>query len=195
MTRRGFTLIEVLAAIALLLVLSGSLVSFGRALADRSAWTQRTAQDVRACTVVFDQIGSALRTCEVGGGSLGPGVQGDAGSLTVLCRTEPGEGADLARLRLRYEGGSVRFAFGPADGDGSDEVLTDRVEAVRVRYHDGRGWQGSFDSVEADRLPLAVEVSIWLGRRAATDAEGPTRAPDRRRVFAVPGAATDGGRP
>lgn len=194
MSRRGFTLIEVLAAIALLLVLSGSLVSFGAALADRSAWTQRTAEDVRACTVMFDQIASALRTCEVGGGSAGPGVQGDAASLTVLCRTEPGEGADLARLRLRYEDGSVLFAFGPAGGEATEEVLTERVEAVRVRYHDGRGWQESFDSGEDDRLPLAVEVSIWLGRPAADDAETPTRAPDRRRVFAVPDAATDGGR-
>lgn len=36
------------------------------------------------------------------------------------------------------------------------------IERVRFRYFDGSTWQESFDSLSANRLPVAVEVSLWL---------------------------------
>ncbi len=36
------------------------------------------------------------------------------------------------------------------------------VFLVRFRYHDGSGWRDSFDSLAADRLPVAVEVAVWF---------------------------------
>jgi len=202
MTRRAFTLIEVLAAIALLLVLSGSLMSFGAALLDRADWTARTVNDLRACGIVFDRVSTALRTCEVGGGSAGPGVSGDSSSITVLCRSEPGGRSDLARLRLSFDrgAGTLAFAFGDAQDTPAEELLSDRVQSVRIRYYDGRAWRDSFDSRDADALPAAVEVSVWLGApttpsnaNANANADGfPSREPDRKRLFAIPDAGVGG---
>jgi hypothetical protein len=45
--------------------------------------------------------------------------------------------------------------------DGEVEV-SDRIERMDFRYHDGEGWQESFDSLTAGGLPMAIEVSIWL---------------------------------
>ncbi|MEZ6317872.1 MAG: prepilin-type N-terminal cleavage/methylation domain-containing protein [Phycisphaerales bacterium] len=195
MRRCAFTLIEVLAAIALLLILSSSLMSFGAVLIDRADWTDRTAQDLRACGLVFDRVSTALRTCEVGGGSLGSGVEGDATSMTVLCRVDAQGDSGLARMHLSFDRarGALVFAFGDATDSGVEETLTERVAAVRIRYSDGSAWQESFDSAASDALPRAIEVSIWLGtpptRAEGTSEDGtPSRSADRVRVFAVPDA-------
>lgn len=41
------------------------------------------------------------------------------------------------------------------------ESLGGRIARIRFRYHDGQGWQSSFNSVQAGRLPRAVEIAVW----------------------------------
>ena len=33
---------------------------------------------------------------------------------------------------------------------------------LRFRYHDGNGWKDEFDSLDADQLPVAIEVMVWF---------------------------------
>ena len=45
------------------------------------------------------------------------------------------------------------------------QVLTERVTAIRFRYHDGQSWQSRWD--DAHRLPIAVEIHLSFDPRGA----------------------------
>ena len=45
------------------------------------------------------------------------------------------------------------------------DLLTDRITAMRFRYHNGRSWQDAWD--KPDELPVAVEISLSFEPKAA----------------------------
>jgi len=61
------------------------------------------------------------------------------------------------------EGGGSRF-----DGQvgGESDLIVSRVRRLRFRYHGGRSWRSSFDTLGEGRLPAAVEVAIWFDTRS-----------------------------
>jgi hypothetical protein len=94
-------------------------------------------------------------------------------------------------------------------------VLGGPVGDVRFRYHDGRGWRDRYDSLSADRLPMAIEIAVWFDVPEDSEAGGDEpfasdeldleqaddapeddarehRLPDRLRVIIVPGGGVDG---
>jgi len=67
--------------------------------------------------------------------------------------------------------------------------VTDRITALKFRYHNGRSWQDAWD--KGDELPVAVEISLSFDPRAA-DPEYLTKYFEERRSTGasgeVPGA-------
>jgi prepilin-type N-terminal cleavage/methylation domain-containing protein len=199
--RRGFTLIEVLLALLLILALSGAVASFvwgviaSRERADRSA--RLTGDWSRLVSLVE---GAVLTSCSRGpDGSFG----GSGTSIRIPCRvmhlTAESAGDAGAALGLTFEPGARRIVV--TRGTLREPVMSG-VDAVSIRYWTGRGWSDSFSPSASGGLPAAVEVSVWTDadEAATTSGDEPRRSPpDLWRVFAVPdgredpGATPDGG--
>jgi len=196
--RRAFTLMEVLIAIALLLVLSGVIFAFLRdLLASRDRIAEITARQ-RLASAVIEQIERQAIFTIVGDSEFGSGVSGDESSLTILSRRVavhelasggPSQRAFLDLTRTEYQFDENAHALqvrrqvpgvnetssgddlpqrpsgmdaAEAEGDSSFERFDVRLYRVRFRYHDGLQWLSEFDSLNAGRLPQAVEVAIWF---------------------------------
>jgi len=177
--RRAFSLFEVLLAIALIAALLGSLFSFlWDTLSTRRQLLDVTARE-RAAATLIDFLERDLAACLAGNQRIGAGVTGDDSTLTILTRAVPvrealndtGQTAllDLERTAYRFDPAekdvhvSRSLATGTTRVGGAPGVgLGGGITKIRFRYHDGSAWQDSFDSLRADRLPLAVEVAIWF---------------------------------
>jgi len=176
---RAFSLLEVLIAIALTIALLGALFGFlWNLLSIREDIETRTAHQ-RAASALLEALERDLFTSLVGDPAMGAGFIGEEASFSLLTRSVPVrlaeqiEGserafADLERTEYRFEPTGGRLLAGriPARPGGLDRVAMiefgDGIHSVRFRYHDGLRWRDSFDSLEADALPRAIEVAIWF---------------------------------
>ncbi len=197
--RLGFTLIEVLVAIALMLALSAGLFSYVWNLISRRDRLVEVAAQQAAAGALFEELERDLATTFAVDASGSAGVKGDSASLAVRCRGVAGvggRGEPIARLDDLL-GGEVKFEEGSlsarrlGDGEGTFEVVTSGVQLLRLRYFDGRAWLESFDSAATGTLPVAVEAALWFGEvpEGENELEAETevrRAPDRLRVIVVP---------
>ncbi len=204
MRRPGFTIIEVLAALALLALLVALMVGSMNTMRLRAEWVgERTARQ-RDVSVAIDRLATALRTTMVEVPTIGAGIAGDADRVAVLTRTASlGRDAagDVARFELAADADARTIAarWGPAFGtNGTAEHPIASNARARLRYHDGGAWRDTFDSGSAGQLPRAVELSVWFGVQptgesdvASAEPAYPEREPDRRRVIAITDA--DGG--
>ncbi|MBL9147971.1 MAG: prepilin-type N-terminal cleavage/methylation domain-containing protein [Phycisphaerae bacterium] len=172
---RGFTLLELLVSIGLVALLVAAMAAFlNDALRIRARIGDSIERGVSADAAI-DEIERALQTCVVDDGALGVGVRGSATQLDILhagiaawrLGSEDPERAfaPLERLTVSFDEGGRRLLL--ARGNGPLSPLPGEIGRVRFRYHDGTRWSNSFDSGNAERLPLAVEVSIWF--RVAED--------------------------
>ncbi|MGI9015396.1 MAG: PulJ/GspJ family protein [Phycisphaerales bacterium] len=179
---RGFTLIEVLIAIALLVALLGTMFTlYQQMLATRSRIQDQTARGL-AASIMIDRIERALATTLVGDNIAGAGINGNATSLRILSRATAIHLASRGDLQALAVGDlqALDFTFSPGDG-----TLTGRMQAlatptsaandnsrawtigtagdVRFRYlHDRGEWVDTFDSLVHGHLPRAIEVAIWI---------------------------------
>jgi hypothetical protein len=150
-------------------VLTGAILAFYFDLLGTRRRAIDIAQRQRATLVVIDRIERDLAACLVGDSRHGAGVRGDATSLSILSRGLPlASGAvfgDLQRSDYRFTAGAGRLEArrGPAAVGRTAPYtpLADGIFRVRFRFHDGRGWRDRYDSLEADALPVAVEVAVW----------------------------------
>ncbi|MFA6044391.1 MAG: prepilin-type N-terminal cleavage/methylation domain-containing protein [Phycisphaerales bacterium] len=203
---RGFSLIEVMLAIVLLIALVGGLYSFIDGLRTASQVADARAGQMAAAEAVLDELEQSLATTFVSGRDGVGGVVGDGAHLSVRSRAwafQPGA-SDVGgcELKLDSQGLSAQRIVG---GKAQVWESIPAVAGLRLRYHVGNEWKTSFDSAQAGELPAAVEVSLWLGAGAepaeageggAADLNATTlRAADRVRVIAVHDApsATGGG--
>ncbi len=217
--RRGFTLLEVIVAAALILALVGAMASF---LSDALRIRTRVSEEVeraRAADVAIATIERALETAIVEDPRLGPGIVGDASSIAVLrvglssWRLGTADRAraleECDRLRVRFDAATGRVFV--TRGDAPESPLGGPIARLRLRYFDGQVWSSRFDSVRAGRLPAAVEIALWLRPDARpeqpaerpefdiepeeteVEAERATDAvpPDRLRIVAIPDAGPE----
>lgn len=195
---RAFTLVEVLIALALILFLSGALLSYLYSLLDRRDRLVQAAAQQSAAASIFEQLEHDLATTFATDASGSAGVKGDGTSITVRCRGTNllSRGADLTDLQgceVR-QNGTTLSARRLAQSAGNFETIAENVERLQVRYFDGREWLDSFDSAATGQLPVAIEAAIWFGDKSsgstAADPAAPTdeapRAPDRTRTMVVP---------
>jgi prepilin-type N-terminal cleavage/methylation domain-containing protein len=175
---RGFSLLEVLIALALLTAMMGTMFAFfWEMLSTRERILDFTAEN-RGAGMLIDRLQRDLQTCVVGDAALGAGVQGDETNLRLLTRSvpvrlveeteAPGPFCDIETAIYRFTAGSGRIelgrtlaAPGASSAGGNLSPIAEGVFKVRFRYHDGTMWRSEFDSLEADRLPQAIEVAVW----------------------------------
>lgn len=190
MTRRAFTLLEVLLSLVLLGAIITALFGFVGSVTDRTRDAQRAADRQAGIDAAMDAIDRALATTFVEGPGGTPGVTGSASEITVLQRMAvPGEGEEHRRVHVSFGGSQLQASL----GQGSDEVIASDVGLLRFRFHDGTGWREEFESSRAGTLPAAVEVAVWMVAPEAGEEPGP---PDRKRLITVPdGPVVRGGAP
>ena len=192
---RGFTLLEALIAVGMLMLLLGALAMFVEDLTRTRQFSARTAAQTRSADALYSVLEAALQTAVVDGGPLGSGVTGTDRSVRVLSsRTDAGSGSVRELARAAFAALSAT-EIGESSGNitvtrgGASSVLPATVRAMRVRYWTQGGWADSFDSLSAGSLPQAVEVALWFGVAAAPSEEDNFGTPDRVRTIAVPDAA------
>ncbi len=177
--RHGFSLLELLLAVAVVVALSASVYSFLFELIGRRARIVEVSDSVGGAAAVFDRLQADLTTAVAYAGGIGAGIDGASDRVRIVSRGVPAVGGvgdagggggargDLVVSELEFdaESGELRGRAwaGLVEGGGEFRVIASGVEAFRLRYHDGRGWRESFDSGSAGRLPAAVEVSMWFG--------------------------------
>lgn len=193
--RRGFTLIEVILALALLVALVGGLYTFVDGLRSNAKIADERATEMAAAEVVLDEVESTLATTYVAGHDGASGIAGDGASLSVRGRAwgYDAKASDVSGCELKVDAQGL-MARRVVGGKAQAWERIAGVGGLRVRYHVGSEWVTSFDSAQAGQLPTALEISLWLGGEAsgAGVAKGPA---DRVRVMAVHDAppATGGG--
>lgn len=165
--RRGFTLLELLVAVAvlaLIVVLLNQGVLFGL----RAAATQQRAEERHGD---LDAIDRAIRELVA---HADPGIypepapfRGGAGSLTLVTELpRPSDGErERVDARLYVSGDALRLSwiphrhvtlFGPAPPP-RELVLLTGVASLQLAYFDGRAFASSWS---ADRLPLLVRATM-----------------------------------
>ncbi len=174
-TRRAFSLLELIVAIALLGVLSASVYAFMWNLFAGETRALAMADRTQVASILFDRLERDLATA-VAAGRSGPGLVGEARGLAVVHRGVPAAGSaphggDLQRTEIRFDpaDGVLTIRRAPASGPEEREAGAENesppalgaITGLRFRYHDGRSWRDSFESDAG--LPAAVEVSVWFG--------------------------------
>jgi hypothetical protein len=180
MTRRGFTLLEVVLALSLAILLLGSSMTFLWELADRRSTLARGSRDLHAGAILIERLEADLSAGLVGDPGIGAGITGTATKLRLLTRgvwlapeaggKAGGEGeGDLQATEYEFDPSSGRITGrrgvvkpGSSSISGPMELISDRVERVRFRYFDGKEWVETFDSLAKGELPVAIEVAVWF---------------------------------
>ena len=221
--KRGFTLIEVLLALALGLVLSVAVFGFFRDLILHRTQINVRLDQERAAQALIENLSLELTCAIVGMEKVGSGLVGDEQNIAVMSRSVsvehvvPGQNmlGDLTELKFYFDpiestlqGGRRAVEIGvQSDVKGDLNTISEKLGWVRFRYLDKGRWRSSYDSAQQQRLPAAVEVSIWyVTPRAMEEQMSDSPAglleeplieesdPDRIRVISIPDAMVATGR-
>ena len=172
-SRRAFTLMEVLLAVALVAALVSSMLAFLVDVSASRTRAQAAAASRRAADILMDRVESDLMTCIVGNADVA-GIDGSSTSLQILSRgvaaplalrDSPGRTlGDLQRAICSFDPDehSLSAWRGPIDAHSAPVLMGATLAQVRFRYHDGVRWMDSFNSAIERRLPVAVEVAVWV---------------------------------
>lgn len=165
MTRRAFTLVEVVLALALVGLVAGITFAALRDLGARERQIADHASRVSQLSTLDTLVERALRGSVVRLDSDAGISLSDAELRLVHRGVAPLDESAIDRIDL-----TIRWD--PATGEitathTGDEPLTEVVVAgvawFDVRVHDGSSWRASFDSGSAGSLPAALRVSVWFG--------------------------------
>jgi hypothetical protein len=186
-SRRGFTLFEILLAIGLTAALLGSMFTFLRDMTDARARAAEHMRRQRTAQVLFERLERDLACCLVGDARDGAGLAGEPHRLSLLTRAVPGRLAergsadplvlaDLERCDYVFSGDAASIAMRRqvvGFAQAPEEAMADIGPAslMQFRFHDGGRWTDRFDSLRAGRLPRAVEVAIWFDPPGGEPAE------------------------
>jgi prepilin-type N-terminal cleavage/methylation domain-containing protein len=181
--RRGFTLLEVLLALGILVALLAVMSRFTWSLGQGQQRVLDRLDRQAAIDAVIDRMAIALDT----GAASVAGEAGFSGDETTVhlfaSQDRPADSLEAALgsrrsldIRFDQEQHTVRI--------GGGEPLP--IGDLRFRFHDGQQWQDSFDSLDAGALPAAVLLEAWL-QDSLIDPSEADLPPDRRRVLTVAG--------
>jgi len=199
--RPGFTLMEVLLALALTMLLVGAVFSFMENLGQRRDELARVGARARDLATLIDRIEADLTTAVVGDARGGAGIVGKGSEISVLTRRVVAKSGrsdgDLSRASYVFDaaGGVIRAGMVAAGTDiPPSDIAAEGIRLLRFRYFDGRAWRAEFDSQKENTLPAAVEIAIWSGgapsaKNATPDGAVPTAPvgePDRVRTVVIP---------
>ena len=196
---RGFSLLELLVALAMMAVLAGSLYATLQIAFRARRSSQASIEPVRRAEIVLSLLRADFQSAMVPRGVLAGvflgedevDVSGGIGDyVSMYCAAGGGEsGEQVGDVRLiefycepSADGSSMtlvrRVVVNPlasATDDAPIETLCRDVAEFDLRYFDGWDWQDQWDSVvQNDSLPVAVEVTLQLqpSPQSPPDAEG-----------------------
>ncbi len=176
---RAFTLVEVLVAIALVLALVGTMFGFLYDMLSSRRRALTFADNHSAAATLLERLEADLMCSLVGDSVSGAGIEGEEARLSILTRgvaaslaergaADPTVFGDLQVAEYRFSPQRRRLEArrqprGERNGEGTAfSLLGGELYKVRFRYHDGTAWRESFDSLDAGRLPVAIEVAVWF---------------------------------
>lgn len=207
MTRRGFTILEVIIGLSLLIVLVAGAYGILLQLHTRQREIVMLAAKNTTGTTIIDALERALLTCVADGGADGPGVSVTGSTIRVVYREVSPDlpvsdeaFAARSRLAMIHHPETRTLEVTITRGTRVSTTTLAGVERVRFRAHNGDDWVEEFDTRSAARLPSAVEVAVWfarpgapatIGDEAEEDAPRAWREPDRLRVIAVFDSSAD----
>ncbi len=169
---RGFSLFEVVIALAVLLALSAALFGFFFGLLQQRDRIEVRGEQEMAASMLLERLESDLM-CVIAGASEA-GISGANDRLRILSRgvtpaltSKMVALGDLQGTEFRFEASSGmmqirRWDVLASGEEGEFADLGAKFERVRFRYFVDRAWQGQFDSAAAGGLPVAIEVAIWF---------------------------------
>lgn len=176
MRRNGFTLVEMLIALAIF----GMITAAGVALLTLTVRTQATSDRLLDALGELRRTGALLnadlaqaapRRWRDGDGQPHPAFTGGTGAdgalLTLVRRgadEDAGDRDPVRRVDYRLADGVLeRLSYGAVDGDPPvvRAPLLDGVRSARLRYRDRRGdWRETWDPTDPAELPAAVELIV-----------------------------------
>jgi len=181
--KRGFSLLEVMLALAILIALLSALGQFAWSVGRSQERLTNRATRQAGIDAVIDRLTVVLDTASVTvqGSSGFVGSNTEIRSFVAQDRPDTSISSGLAAMRPFH----VQF-------DESERTL--KLDAgiplslgdLRIRYHNGTNWLDSYDSLEQEALPRAVLVEAWMdpSLRDHSDSGHP---PDRRAVLSPSG--------
>jgi len=209
----GFTLLELLVAMSLMVVVAACLYSAlytgFKARRSARAAVEPTSQAINAIELLKQDLigvlplGGRLAEAFLGTSARNSKGQdsdyvefytthvyadedelvGGLGKIELALEEDDDEDRENYRLVRRI----TRNLLSPRDVDPEEQVLCRNVMSLNFRYHDGEGWLDEWDSTaDANSLPLAMEVDIEVAYRHGN---GTTGQDQRRRLvqsFALP---------
>lgn len=208
---RGFTLLELLVATAMMAVLAGSLYATLHTAFKARRTAYGAVADVRAAELAIELLRTDL-TSAIGprgilaGGFLGEDAIDRSGqpmdALMLHCTAggavDTSGAGDVRMVELECtpdENGKgmtlvrrvTRYLLATLAAEPPEEVLCRNVRSLDLKYFNGTDWQVAWDSsAQGDNLPLAVEVTLELR-------PDPDRAEESgyvvSRIFRIPCAA------
>lgn len=163
--RHAMTLIEVLLAIVLVGMIALGLYAFLARVGSAREQVALAAQRDHAVSVFLGLVEEDILGAVVELPGAGAGIKGSSRDLSlagfgVLVDPESTQPArsDVVRARYGFSGGRLTVTRGGLSG----ETILENIGRVRFRYHNGSEWLSSFDSAAANRLPVAIEIAVWL---------------------------------
>lgn len=172
-SQSGFTLVEMLVALAIFALLSAAGVAMLRSsIVSQSAVESRLVQIggmSRLHSLLESDLAQAVDRPTRGPAGDRPAFAGDAQGMEFVrggwANLDEGPRPDLQRVQWRLaEGALGRTGFLSLDGGGEGSTtapLARRLASGQLRYRAADGsWAGSFRSSEQAPLPTAVELTV-----------------------------------
>jgi general secretion pathway protein J len=174
--QRGFTLIEMLVALAIFAILSAAGVLLLRASIATQTSVSARLDDSGAINRLTALLSRELATAQPrpsrdAQGQLRPALDGKATSLAFVHGSAANDsGPAIARTSYALDANTlVRRNSAALDGasDGDPAILLRNVTRLALRYRRPDGsWSDRWNANDAARLPVAVELTLQRGNSA-----------------------------
>jgi general secretion pathway protein J len=170
---RGFTLVEMITAVAIIAVIAASLYGSVRIALTARQRSEANIAVGRMLRHTIDRMCVDLLGATPADGVLQREFVGEADWLRFCCNTAR-DGADvqLVEYAAVEDGDGVnivrrvtRNLLAQVEALPDERVIAANVQSMLLRYYDGYDWLDQWDAATADgRLPLAVEITVISDR-------------------------------
>jgi general secretion pathway protein J len=205
LTRRGFTLLEMLVALAIIAVLAGALYASLRTGLQAQQRAEASVAPARTAMLALEMVGVSLESAPpptgvLAGAFIGEDETEEGGDVVSFFAAGGAAAAERAGIRKieialradeRETGRKMLVRrvtanlLAPKTPEPAEEVLCRDVLGLNLRYFDGTDWVDSWDSTTRDNtLPFAVEATLRIRTAATRWAEAGQYG--LRRVFELP---------
>lgn len=199
-SNRGFTLMEVILAVAISAVVLVTITAVFFGALRLRARTSSALDDLRPIENAMDLMRRDLENAVPPGGLLAGPLQSGAmsglgtgvGDASIQVYTTTGQLSDKAPWgdiqRVIYQLQESTNAFAPgkdlirsvtrnllstATEESDDQWLAGGIESLKFSYYDGANWADSWDASTTTNLPAAVRVTLQLASERGADAPQP----------------------